>query len=81
MPTTTTTMTERRSQVVMTVQVPKKTTLAIHGARLASWKTVLFQSLGRELHALHLQSQERAFMATSHGVNYVASKSETVAVH
>lgn len=81
MPTTTIKTTERRSQVVMTAQASRKTTLAVHGARLVSWKTVLFQSLGRELHALHLQSQERAFMATSHGVNYAASKSETVAVH
>ncbi|NIA67090.1 hypothetical protein HBA54_00625 [Pelagibius litoralis] len=39
-------------------------------SRLLCWKTNLFQSLGRELHALHRQQQERAFMATSHGVNY-----------
>lgn len=38
--------------------------------RLQSWKTTLFQSLGRELHALHCMQQERAFLATSHGLNY-----------
>ncbi len=39
-------------------------------SRLYSWKITLFQSLGRELNALHRQQQERAFMATSHGLNY-----------
>ena len=51
---------------------PKKKILAHQGARLLTWKSVLVQSLGRELHALHIQQQERAFMATSHGLNYAA---------
>jgi hypothetical protein len=58
-----------------------KTTEALRGARLLSWKTVLVQSLGRELQALHLQQQERAFMATTHGLAYVARKSEAYVVH
>lgn len=55
--------------------------LATQGARLLSWKTVLIQSLGRELHALHIQQQERAFMATSHGLNYRAPGGESAALH
>ncbi|GAB4238636.1 MAG: hypothetical protein Tsb0032_42940 [Kiloniellaceae bacterium] len=55
--------------------------LALHGARLLSWKSVIFQSLGREFHALHIQQQERAFMATSHGLNYSATNREAVTLH
>jgi hypothetical protein len=52
--------------------------LAARSARLLSWKAELFQSLGRELHTLHVQQQERAFMATTHGLNY--REGETIAV-
>ncbi len=55
--------------------------LATQGARLLSWKSVLIQSLGRELHALHIQQQERAFMATSHGLNYRAPGGEIPVLH
>lgn len=55
-------------------RTPRSQALAASSARLLSWKTVLVQSLGRELHALHRQQQERAFMATSHGLNYTALK-------
>lgn len=70
---TTTTMVagDRRQDAAET---PKKRTLAASSARLLSWKMVLVQSLGRELHALHRQQQERAFMATSHGLTYTALK-------
>ncbi|WP_420348507.1 hypothetical protein [Pelagibius sp.] len=44
--------------------------MASRSSRLHSWKATLFQSLGRELTALHRQHQERAFMATSHGLAY-----------
>jgi len=73
---------ERRQDAART---PKKGTLAVSSARLLSWKTVLVQSLGRELHALHRQQQERAFMATSHGLNYtvlkMTTRSEVSALH
>ncbi|MEQ9606354.1 MAG: hypothetical protein RLN99_01665 [Kiloniellaceae bacterium] len=59
----------------------KRKVLALQSARILSWKSVLVESLGRELHALHIQQQERAFMATSHGLNYVASQRETTVVH
>lgn len=49
--------------------------------RLYSWKITLFQSLGRELHALHRQQQERAFMATSHGLNYCERKVQIGHIH
>ena len=62
-------------------QTPKRTVLAQKGARILSWKSVLVQSLGRELHALHIRQQERAFLATSHGLNYVAWQRETHIVH
>lgn len=54
---------------------------AVRGARLRSWKTVLIESLGRELYALQRQQQERAFMATTHGLNYSAAGSRPVALH
>ncbi len=62
-------------------QAPKRMMLAQKGARILSWKSVLVQSLGRELHALHIRQQERAFLATSHGLNYVAWQRETHIVH
>lgn len=58
----------------------KRKVLAQQSARILTWKSVLVQSLGRELHALHIQQQERAFMATSHGLNYVARQREMVTV-
>lgn len=58
----------------------KRKMLVQQSARILSWKSVLVQSLGRELHALHIQQQERAFMATSHGLNYVAWQRETATV-
>jgi hypothetical protein len=61
-------------------EATKTSTFAARSARLLSWKTELFQSLGRELHTLHIQQQERAFMATTHGLNY-RDGSATVAVH
>jgi len=81
MPTTTMTAAGRRPETAVSAQAPKKKSLALQGARLLSWKAVLVQSLGRELHALHIQQQERAFMATSHGLNYVSWRSETTVVH
>jgi len=72
--TTTSVAGERRQDAART---PKKRALAVSSARLLSWKTVLVQSLGRELHALHRQQQERAFMATSHGLNYTVLKMTT----
>lgn len=59
----------------------KVRSLATQGARLLSWKTVFIQSLGRELHALHIQQQERAFMATSHGLNYRVASTEGAVLH
>jgi hypothetical protein len=80
--TTTVVAGERRQDAAGT---PKKRALAASSARLLSWKSVLVQSLGRELHALHIQQQERAFMATSHGLNYtvlkLAGHSEGTALH
>lgn len=81
MPITTTISAGSRPEAPGTAQTPKKRSLAQQGSRLLSWKTVLVQSLGRELHALHIQQQERAFMATSHGLNYVSWRTETSAVH
>ena len=78
---TTTTIAVRGRPAAATAQSPRRNTLALQGARFLSWKTVLVQSLGRELHALHIQQQERAFMATSHGLNYVSWRTETSAVH
>jgi hypothetical protein len=72
---------ERWSQAVEAAQAPTKKTLATQGAKLLSWKSMLMQSLGRELHALHIQQQERAFMATSHGLAYSAAQGESAALH
>lgn len=74
MGTTTTMLAGVRRQDVAAAQAPKKRTLVVSSARLMSWKTVLVQSLGRELHALHIQQQERAFMATSHGLTYSSQR-------
>ena len=65
----------------VTARAPKKRSLALQGARFLSWKTVLIQSLGKELYSLHVQQQERAFMATSHGLNYVSWRNESPVVH
>lgn len=59
----------------------KKALFANKPGRLQSWKSVLVQSLGRELHALHRQQQERAFMATSHGLNYCKSATQAGTLH
>jgi hypothetical protein len=63
------------------VVAPRTRILAFQGARLRGWKTVLIQSLGRELNALQRQQQERAFMATTHGLNYSAAGSRSAALH
>ena len=81
MPTTTTILAGRWSQTTVTSQAPKMKSLATQGARFLSWKSVLIESLGRELHALHIQQQERAFMATSHGLNYRAPGSQSPVLH
>ncbi len=81
MPTTTTIPAGREPRTAVTTRAPMTKSLASQGARLLSWKSVLVQSLGRELHALHIQQQERAFMATTHGLNYCAAGCETAAVH
>jgi hypothetical protein len=62
-------------------RAPKMRTLAVQSARFISWKTVLVRNLGRELHTLHIQQQERAFMATSHGLTYASWGNETAAIH
>ena len=74
MPTTTTIVAGRESQAAVTTRAPMSRSLL-------SWKTILVQSLGREFHALHFQQQERAFMATSHGLNYQATGPEAAALH
>jgi len=71
----------RQPDVAAAARGAKRKMLAQQSARILSWKSVLVQSLGRELHALHIQQQERAFMATSHGLNYVAWQRETPVVH
>jgi len=63
------------------VVAPRMRILALQGARLRGWKTVLIESLGRELNALQGQQQERAFMATTHGLNYSAAGSRSAALH
>ena len=78
---TTTTTADGRGQPTSAAFPPKKRMLALRSARLMSWKTVLVQSLGRELHALHIQQQERAFMATTHGLTYVDRRGESAALH
>ena len=79
MRTTRTLSVERQVRVAVTT--PKANSLAAKSARLLSWKAELFLSLGRELHTLHIQQQERAFMATAHGINYRAQANEALAVH
>ena len=81
MPSMTTKPKGRATQATVAANVPMKKTPAIRGAKLLSWKTTLVQSLGRELHALHIQHQERAFMATTHGLNYRAVACESAALH
>ena len=81
MPITTTIVAGRESQAIVTSRAPMTRSLAIQGAKLLSWKAVLVQSLGREFHALHIQQQERAFMATTHGLNYSATNREVMVVH
>jgi hypothetical protein len=70
-----------RRAVPTAERTPGKMKLALQSARILSWKSVLVQSLGRELHALHIQQQERAFMATTHGLNYVDRQHEITVVH
>ena len=71
----------RQARMPATSPTAKTSGLAAKSARLLSWKSELFLSLGRELHTLHVQQQERAFMATSHGTNYRAPVREALAVH
>jgi len=60
---------------------PRRRVLTIQGARLRTWKTVFIESLGRELYALQHQQQERAFMATTHGLNYSATGNCPAVLH
>lgn len=78
--TTTATAGERLTPAA-SAMTAKRRALALHSGRFKTWKTVLIQSLGRELHALHIQQQERAFLATTHGLTYASGRSETTAVH
>lgn len=78
--TTTTTAGNRPGAADSAMRV-KRRALALHGARLKTLKAVLVQSLGRELHALHIQQQERAFMATTHGLTYASWRSESTVLH
>lgn len=64
-----------------TGRLTKRPLFANKPSRLQSWKSVLVQSLGRELDALHRQQQERAFMATSHGLNYCKGATPTGTLH
>ncbi len=81
MQTTTTVEAANRQAGPAPARTRTKAKLALQSARILSWKSVLVQSLGRELHALHIQQQERAFMATTHGLNYVATRREVTVVH
>lgn len=63
-----------------TAQLAKKRMLDLRSVSISTWKSALVQSLGRELHALHIQQQERAFMATTHGLAYT-TRHETTALH
>lgn len=81
MQTTTTILMGRWPQAVAPSQTSRVKSLASQGARLLTLKSVLIQSLGRELQALHIQQQERAFMATSHGLNYRAAGTGSTALH
>lgn len=77
---TTTILADGRGQPASASLTLKRRMLALRSARLVSLKTVLVESLGRELHALHIQQQERAFMATTHGLNY-ADPGERALLH
>lgn len=77
---TTTTLADDQPAPAGTAVAQKTRALTLHRARLQSWKTVLVRSLGRELHALHVQQQERAFMATTHGSTY-AWRNEITVLH
>lgn len=79
--TTTRTTADDRPAPADRALAAKKRMLALRSARLLTWKSVLVQSLGRELHALHVQQQERAFMATTHGLAYTATRNEIHVVH
>ena len=61
--------------------VTRRTLNTSNSGRLQSWTTSLFESLGRELNALHREQQERAFMATAHGLNYRASAVQPGTLH
>lgn len=76
---TTTTTAEDRPQPAVSAAGAKPR--ALQAVRLRSWKMTLIQSLGRELHALHIQQQERAFMATTHGLTYASGRSNSAALH
>src|SRR3546814_5981750 len=76
--TTTTTTADERTAPAGTAVAWKTRALTLHRARLQSWKTVLVPSLGSELHALHVQQQERALMATTHGSIYAWRNETTV---
>ena len=65
----------------LATRLTKRSLLASRTGRLHSWKISLFESLGRELHALHRQQQERAFMATSHGLNYRENAAQFGTLH
>ncbi len=42
---------------------------------ISSWKESLVETFGRELHALRMAQEERAFFATNHGRVYTAPAS------
>src|SRR3546814_6609449 len=69
MPTTTIKAESRLEPAVVAKRRPAAVQVAVQGARRMTWKEVLV----RELHALHVQQQERAFMATTPGSIYVSS--------
>ncbi|HMA15345.1 MAG: hypothetical protein ACM35H_05640 [Bacteroidota bacterium] len=79
--TTTTTTADARPAPADAALMAQKRRLGLRSVRILTWKSVLVQSLGRELHALHIQQQERAFMATTHGLAYTAARGEIQAVH
>lgn len=78
---TTTTTVDARPAPANAAMLAKKRILALRTVRILTWKSTLVQSLGRELHALHIQQQERAFMATTHGLAYTSPGGESPAVH
>src|SRR3546814_14303305 len=69
MPTTTIKAESRLEPAVVAKRRPAAVQVAVQGARRMTWKEVLV----RELHALHVQQQDRAFMAPTHGSIYVSS--------